>query len=219
MADDPAAFTRRRIAEAIGGRDRAKAFEEAHGEPFKRKTLQSWIDGQTSPPLDKLMALAEAVNRHPSYFLPPSPGAAAFEAIPLLNATASAGPGHPDETLYGVERLDFPLWMLERIGVAGRRLACLHAKGDSMAPVIADGALMLVDMTAKTLPEDNPLIQAQADIYVLISNDERNVKHLRRRDSAVLVFGEQRDDVELLRGSGVAALEIFGRVVWWDNRL
>ena len=41
MAADPMAFARERIAEAIGGREKALSFEKRSEGRFKRKTLQS----------------------------------------------------------------------------------------------------------------------------------------------------------------------------------
>jgi len=54
---------RKRIDEAIGGRDRAAAFAREIGQ-FNRMTLQRWIDGKTFPDSSEVEALAAATG-HP----------------------------------------------------------------------------------------------------------------------------------------------------------
>ncbi|QLP98544.1 MAG: hypothetical protein HZY79_15745 [Rhodoblastus sp.] len=141
------------IAEAIGGRANAGSFERATEGRFKRLTLQSWIDGRTSPTIGEFEAFAKATGRSLAWFI--SDGVSSSSAPPpgvvrisVVDARASAGPGAWNEHAQEIDGVAFPIDWLRRLGgstVNPDKCDFLRLRGDSMAPTIADNALVLIN--------------------------------------------------------------------------
>lgn len=226
-----------RIEDAIGGRRGALAFEEATKGRFKRKTLQSWIDGMTGPDAVELAALAEATGHPFEWFfgleqpepvvLPP-PGAV---MVPMLDVHASAGPGRSADVVRAEEEFAFPLYFLRRLigeRANSARLESLRAHGDSMNPTISNGALLIVDRNQHELPRP-PRIGAKtrrsppsAPIFVFYQGEDLRLKRLRPIDDkfvAVISDNQEEYPVEVIKPGDDGALKIIGKVIWWDNRL
>lgn len=210
---------RDRIEKAIGGRDQATRIEAESGKRFTRLTLQRWIDGKTSPPVAELVDLARFLKRPDDYFLMSSTSTDVLQ-IQKLDVRAAAGGGVFNEVANPVETLDFPRWMIDALGARKARLRLLRARGDSMEPLIADHALMLVDETDRDYTRSRkPKSQwDHPDIFVFLQDGHVRVKRLRLDKSGhVFAISENSHHApEMLRKADFKAL---GRVVWWDNRL
>lgn len=231
MTADPWMLMRSRIASAIGGRANAAAFERQSGGRFKRKTLQSWIDGITSPTVAELAALATYAERNISDFLPVGPRAAPAElaiVVPLMDVRASAGAGAVAEVVRPIGDIEIPRSFLRKIGGEGARLECVRASGSSMSPTIEDGALLILDRNRKPPPYRSPPRkgrrppQKQDDIYVFYQGADLRLKRLRNlTDGFMAVISDNMAEypIEIFRPGLDGAFEVMGAVVWWDNRL
>lgn len=225
---DATAQTRARIAEAIGGRSKAGAFELESGGRFKRLTLQSWIDGRTSPALADLAELAAATKRSLAWLLDiaaaPPPGVV---GIALVDAQASAGHGAFNYRAVEIARIPFPEEWLRKLG--GRdpeRCDFLRVLGDSMEPTIAAGALLLIDRDQTAPPKPRRGRRKPAarddDIFVFLFEGDLRVKRLASLEPgrlAILSDNAAAYPIDLLSKDESARVKVLGRVIWWDNRL
>lgn len=227
---------RARIAEAIGGRSGALAFEKATGGRFRRTTVQRWIDGGTWPDISELKAFAEATGRPFEWFfglekpepviLPPPE----TSLIPVLDVQASAGPGCVADVVRADGEIAFPLYFLKRLlgdRAHSARLESLRARGDSMAPTIANGALIIIDRSQRDLPDPpkngtKRRVAQKSPIFVFYHGGDLRLKRLQRLDGEhIAVISDNNDEfpVEIIRLGRVDAIKIIGKVIWWDNRL
>jgi phage repressor protein C with HTH and peptisase S24 domain len=210
-----------RIAEAIGGRERASAFERESKGAFKRNTLHRWIDGVTVPDVAELNLLSEMTRRPLDFFLPLASHEQLMVPVQKLDVRAAAGGGSLNDVANVEETLDFPAWMARRLTRNVSRLRLLRAHGDSMEPTIRNGALLLVDESDRKLPLTPPVPKNpwdHPDIYVFTHEGAVRVKRLRQdRTGPVLAISDNTIySPEILRKP---EFKIEGRVVWWDNRL
>lgn len=203
-------------------------------------TLRNACSGEHEPRAPLLLALSTKFNVSMDYLLglsddplppPPKKGGKqaetlGFERLPRLDVRAAAGAGAVNHIFAIEEMLAFPHWMLQRLAPAGSKLSFLHARGDSMEPTIADGALLLVSENERDLhlPERPPKPRNEwdhTDIYVFLLGNELRVKRLHKgRRGEVLVISDNRSyDPDVLHKEELKRFKICGRVIWWDNRL
>lgn len=242
MTGDTAGDWKARFGARLG-----KAIEAAGGVPqFSRavdipeRTLRNWIKGVAFPPTDKLFAMARAAGVDAAGLMeiddapatrpaapvppPPPPGVA---LIALVDARAAAGAGAWNMHTAEIERIPFPEAWLERLG-GGRPDRCdfIRAIGDSMAPTIESGALMLIDRDQTTPPKGRRGRRGRDDdIFVFILGEDLRVKRVRvigalPRGRVLGIASDNPDyDAEMLDVDDSARVKIIGRVIWWDNRL
>jgi hypothetical protein len=222
VALSPSDWIRDRLADAIGGREKALSVEKSSGGRFQRKRLQSWIDGDTSPPVAELVEFAKFLGKEPGYFLVST----GEETIPVekLDVRAAAGGGAVNNVLKTEETREFPLWMLQKLTKTARgkpsKLRLIRAAGDSMEPLIRGGALLLVDETARD-PRSSPKPENQwdhTDVYVFLQEEQLRVKRLHVDPKGVTIALSENSSYgpEVLRKQD---FKVLGRVIWWDNRL
>jgi phage repressor protein C with HTH and peptisase S24 domain len=128
-----------------------------------------------------------------------------------LDIAASAGPGvlAEDDRALGSEYFDPRL--LHALGVRADHSAALRAKGESMAPTIHDGDLMLVD-------ESDRRISPRAGIFVIRIDGALMVKRVAHFGEVLKITSDNPDfPVMLPRRS--ESIEIVGRVVWLSRTL
>lgn len=218
---------RERLASAIGGRSKAGAVELRSQGRFKRLTLQSWIDGRTAPSVQDLFELAEFTGRDIGWFIGvKAPLVAGIARLSVVDAEASAGHGHINDQVVEVGQIPFPEEWLRKLG--GRRpdrcdFMRVNASGDSMAPTIAPGALLLVNRDEREPPRARRKKRAAPDdIFVFRLEDELRVKRLQRLPKDHLAIISDNVDaypVEIIVPDDAARVTVIGRVIWWDNRL
>lgn len=155
----------------------------------------------------------------------PPPGVA---SIALVDARAAAGGGAWNLHSAEIGRIPFPLEWLTKLGATWPdRCDFIRAIGDSMEPTIATEALMLIDRDQTTPPKGRRgRRKRDDDIFVFMLGDELRVKRLsevemtpRGRRFAVVSDNAAAYPVEVLSIDESARVKVFGRVIWWDNRL
>ena len=215
-----------RLFEAVGP---LQAFAKRSG--FAERTLRNWVNGRSSPGVDDLQRIAKLTRRPLAWFLgedvAPTPQvdpAPNVVRIAVVDARASAGPGAWNEHSQEIDGVAFPLDWLRKLGGPGvnpERCDFMRVAGDSMFPTIATEALILVNRgdtspplarAKKRLPDD--------DIFVFIWQGDIKVKRLTRQPGEQMLLIS--DNARLFPPELVPAhapLTVFGRVIWWDNRL
>lgn len=218
----------RRFREAIG--DRPADFARKAGlDESGQRNISNWLAKPESVKPHNLALIAKAANRPIAWFFGEEPPMTVI--IPVLDVKASAGPGCVADVVRAESEFPFPLkFLIKLMGQAAysAKLESLRASGRSMTPTIADGALLIIDRAQTKLPEPrkNPRKSdrrlAQADVYVFYQSDDLRLKRLRQIDArwlAILSDNEVEHPVEMLEIGGGVALNIVGKVIWWDNRL
>lgn len=211
-------IVRERIALVIGGREGALAFEKSSGGAFKRKTLQSWIDGITFPDISDLELLSDFTRKPLSFFLP-SDDRKSTIYVQKLDVHAAAGDGADNSCATVEEELEFPEWMIKALGAARGRLRIIRALGDSMEPVIVSGALLLVDEKDTDIKRKRRRRNRwdYPEIFVFDHEGETFLKRLRLIEGTVVAESYNQDiDARIFRPKEIV---VRARVIWWDNRL
>ena len=106
-----------------------------------------------------------------------------FALVPVYDVEASAGPGSVVDHETPSHQIAFRRDWLRSEGLHARTLAALTARGDSMSPTIAPGALLLID-TAQAQPR-------REGVYVLQADGHLRVKRISpRADGALLLTSD-----------------------------
>lgn len=175
-------------------------------------------DKRASPSIDKAARIAEAIGLE-LYIGPrrPPPDAAPlpdedYAIIPRLEVQLSAGPGAEGSNVV-IERHAFRRDWLYRLGIDPARAAVVGVRGDSMAPGLLDGDLVLVDGKRTSIRPRRVYAFTDVDGQVRV-----------KRLEPVLVAGDEpelllRSDnadapTEVRRGEDAARVVVHGEVVW-----
>lgn len=131
-----------------------------------------------------------------------------FAMIPRYEVSASAGAGTVALTETASEQLAFRRDWLKEIGVSPAYAQMLSADGDSMEPLIPDGALMLIDTSIRDV--------RNGCIYVIVKDGDLLVKRVHRKlDGTISLISENpRYDPEVVSADFLDKLHIVGRVRW-----
>ncbi|MGZ8363166.1 MAG: S24 family peptidase [Caulobacteraceae bacterium] len=131
-----------------------------------------------------------------------------FVKIPRFNAQLAAGAGSWND---GRQRLDdIPFtrsFLSKRLGRASSAgLAILEARGDSMEPTIADGALVMID------ENDTRLIDG---VFAFLLEGDARIKRFRKLTEGVQIISDNPAyPVETITGKDQRKLQILGRTLW-----
>ena len=216
---DPIAFMRERIKEALGDMSFAIAAQRSGGR-LTKSTLHNWVIGKTIPGVDGLIEIAAITGRDLSFFLPVADQKKSNRLfVQKLDVCAAAGAGAVNHGSETTDLLELPSWIAGKLGRNANKLKFLTAKGESMEPLIRDGALLLVDerIGLESVPGKKPKGHMMPnDIFVFTQEDEVRVKRLRKDKSGLILAISEHPayDPEILRKQD---FKIDGRVVWWDN--
>ena len=141
-----------------------------------------------------------------------------FTRIPLHDASFSAGPGIENSGNGIVSQLVFGTDWLRKVGVKPEAAIMARVSGDSMAPCIQSGDLVMIDTSRREVPVVKPTkTPASLPIFAFIQDNEARVKRLARWSSEkILVLYSDNKDVlpELVAESDAHVLNILGQVVW-----
>jgi phage repressor protein C with HTH and peptisase S24 domain len=132
-----------------------------------------------------------------------------FAALPLYNAEMSAGPGASVDAEEVVERLAFRHEWLARIGVKPGTASLVKVRGDSMAPTLLSGDLVLIDQAR--------IEGVEGKVYALVDvTGDTKVKRVERPDRSTLILRSDNPayPLELRRGPELDRLRIIGEVRW-----
>lgn len=132
-----------------------------------------------------------------------------YFSVPIVDAKIAAGP----PALVTGEQIIDVAFIHRRIlkKKDPRDLICTFVKGDSMEPVLRDGAIVCIDTKAR--PEGKKV--PPSTIWAMRKDDGVVVKYLQIRDSTMVLVSENKAyQVELVKDPEA----IIGRVVWaWQN--
>ena len=128
-----------------------------------------------------------------------------------LDVAASAGPGGlaEDDRQLGDSYLDPGL--LRSLGISPGHAATLPARGESMAPTIHDGDMMLVD-------ERDRRVGARGAVFVIRLDGTLMVKRVARADGRLAITSDNPDYAPI-PPRPPAEVDVLGRVVWFSRRL
>lgn len=137
-----------------------------------------------------------------------APGAP--HTVPMLSPRPSAGPGGAADDERTLGALGFPPAFLRRLGCRPDRVSAVVVDGQSMAPTLADGDLILVDHDAAIRPPND-------GIHVLRRGDALLVKRLVREVAGTLCVVSDNPAVPDQPGQRARDLDLVGRVVWFGR--
>jgi len=173
----------------------------------------------SSPTAERLAALAEALDLE-LYFgpkrsvsMPAQPevlmGSDDFATISRVSAEASAGHGALNGDPEVVGSLAFKRRWLRDRGIKPERALLVSVTGDSMAPRISEGDLVLVDLDRTEIENGEPYIVTDTD-------GETRLKRLHRlgAKTLALVSDNPAYPPELRNGADAERVRVLGRVVW-----
>lgn len=147
---------------------------------------------------------------HPTPALPePStPSDEDYALIPQYSARAACGPAYHNGHVEVRGGLAFKRDWLARMGLNPDNLSVIAAHGDSMAPTIQDGEVLLIDHS-ETEPIDGK-------VFALAREDEMVVKRLVRDFAGGWIVRSDNNDKARYGDFHVsdAVLRVVGRVVW-----
>ncbi|WP_411836738.1 helix-turn-helix transcriptional regulator [Paracoccus sp. ME4] len=194
------------------------AVETKHGLPVDalRNVLRR---SKAGPTLNRVSEICEALGLE-LYIGPPrvdAGGSAAeidgheFAAVPRYSAQLSAGPGADHDGDLSAGAIAFRRDWLAREGISPASAMVLPVKGDSMAPTLCDGDLVMIDRR-KVTPTGRK-------IYAMIGPDgEARVKRIERLPTALLLHSDNDGfPTELVAPADADRIRILGQVVWWGH--
>ena len=165
---------------------------------------------------DDRAKLAAFLNVPESLLGGPGSDASANDNIAYVrrrDVRASAGAGALAELEYDRESLTFNRQWLRKLGADPNRLSIITVMGESMAPTLADGDVILVN-------EADHFEARREGIYVLRQGSELIVKRVRKGggDAHILVTS---DNLEFASPGelGLADVVIIGRVIWAGRQI
>jgi phage repressor protein C with HTH and peptisase S24 domain len=145
-----------------------------------------------------------AVSRRDAGNLP-----AHFTLLPRYNVRAGAGNAMlvPPEQVVDFVAFDTN-WLRQGLGIDPSKAAIITAVGDSMYPTIADGDVLIVDLSI-----DRVLDNA---IYALRYGDSLSVKRVQKRPTGGLriISDNSKYEADDLDVDAVRDLHVVGRIVW-----
>jgi phage repressor protein C with HTH and peptisase S24 domain len=220
------AFAARLRAEvkAAGG---PKAFAEMADVPLS--TLNTYIAAKPAEPkITMVIRIARALGKSVAELLEPFDGAEPAGSqiratgsstnsdsveISMLDLVASAGAGFENEHPAELRRLPFSRSLLAALGVKPANARFWTVYGDSMLPTIADGAIVLVDVSVTQAKDDG--------IYIVIVGNHLRIKRIGRGwDGKIeLISDNERYPNETLAAPEAHALRIAGKVVWAGSKI
>ena len=135
-----------------------------------------------------------------------------FVAIPRIDAEASAGPGAIADQVEVIGAMAFRRDWLRALGVDPAQAQLMTVRGDSMAPRIEAGDLVLVDRARRDVRDGR--------LYILTDIDgSTKLKRLQRLDRKTLALLSENVTIptELRHGPDAARVRIHGQVMWWAH--
>jgi phage repressor protein C with HTH and peptisase S24 domain len=185
---------------------------------FSRSVIYNYINGDSEPNLEKLVALSKASGRSVQWLATGHEIADESEKFsrrvdfiyfPRYEVRAAGGAGAVVESERIVDFIGFKAeWVHSVLGVAPDKVVLISACGDSMEPTISDGDLLLVDTAVNRVGPDA--------IYALASADILQVKRIQKlRDGSLRIISDNpKYEPEILSGAEGESIRIVGRVIW-----
>lgn len=204
--DSSSAFADRLHA-AIGGVSQAIVAKRAD---VSTSVLSKYLQG-AEPSLFRAGRLARALGVSLEWLATgdgePNGAIRGYVDVPIRDVRLAAGAATFAEGARVVGHMPFDIELLRNIGRPdGDGLTVVEAEGDSMAPLIPDGARVLLDL------KDTRMREA---IFAFRVGDELRIKRLRRVIDGIEIISENpRYEAELLGGDRLDQFAIIGRARW-----
>lgn len=214
-----------RLVRLTGGPSKA-----ARALDVSRTTLDQWIRGKTRIPLEPTVRLARLTGASLDEIVlgrdqpPPAPQdhvklapgepvPEGFVAVPMLDVRVSAGSGLVNASQGQSELVSFRADWLRAMGISPGRVEALLVVGDSMAPTVKDGDMILVDRQIDRVID--------GALYVIVVSGEVRVKRVLVRTDGSLVLKSDNPiyGEETVAKDRVADLTIEGRVRWFGRTI
>lgn len=172
------------------------------------------MHNEYQPPPDVQRQIDEIVAGRSAQEAQPAPQSivekdAEFVLVPRYNVEAGAGAGRVVERESEIGKLAFRRDWLAQKGVAVKDLAVIRVKGDSMAPTIRDGSLVLVDTRQEKVAEDG--------IYIIMKDGHLVAKRLQVDFATGGVFIKSDNPAyhqQHVAKDAAEGLYIIGRAIW-----
>lgn len=150
---------------------------------FPEATVRSWFNAEKYPRLDKIQALADYFNVSRSQITEEKINGlqrvTQLVPIPILGDIACGDPITAEENIIGYREE-----IVDTLPTGN--LFYLHCKGDSMAPVIPDGAYVLI--------RQQPTVEDGEIAAVLVNGDsEATLKRVKRQGDLVMLIPENTE--------------------------
>lgn len=143
----------------------------------------------------------------------PNGAASGYVDVPILDVRLAAGAASISDGARQIGTMPLDHALLRSLGRSSAEgLRFVEAEGDSMEPLIADGARVLVDTRDDRLREG---------VFAFRLGDELRIKRLRRRgvDGIEILSENDRYEPELLQGEQLDHFAILGRALLATNTL
>lgn len=134
-------------------------------------------------------------------------GGTSFALVRRFDLAVSAGNGLVPASDDATDRFAFPVEWLRRLGVVGDLAALVSVQGDSMAPTIPDGAMVLIDARETTV--------TATGVYAFTLDGEAFVKRLvaaPQGKTMTLISDNPAFAPRTISGPQLAQMRIAGRV-------
>ena len=138
----------------------------------------------------------------------PNGTSSGYADVPILDVRLAAGAASISDGAQQIGVMPMDMALLRSLGRSSSEgLTIVEAEGDSMEPIVADGARVLVDTRDSRLREG---------IFAFRLGDELRIKRLRRRgvDGVEVLSENVRYEPELLTGEQLEHFAILGRALW-----
>jgi phage repressor protein C with HTH and peptisase S24 domain len=207
----------------------AFAVEQAYGLPPDaiRNVLRS--KKSDGPSLSRALEIVEALGL--SFQIGPKPAptplapihidAGEFLAIPERAAQLAAGGGAVNGDDQVIGHLIFRKDWLKQHSIQADKATLVHVTGNSMAPCILDGDLVLIDTSVTEVPVLPPKRGKPIAIYAFHQDGTDRVKRLARPTADLLLIISDNPEFppEVISGPRLKALNIIGRVRWFGHTI
>lgn len=196
-----------RLRAAMGDLSQAVVAKRAR---IATSTFSKILQG-AEPGLFKAARIAEALDVSLEWLASgqgqPNGAVGGYLDVPIYDVRLAAGAATFVDGAVRLGSMPFDPQMLRSLGrTSAEGLAVLEAEGDSMEPLIPDGARVLADLKDTRLREG---------IFAFRLDDELRLKRLRRTTDGIEVLSENpRYEPELLHGPVLDRFAIIGRVLW-----
>ncbi len=173
------------------------------------------LKGKSEPGAFKLARIAKVLNVSLEWLATgaghPNGTVQGFVEIPLLDVQLAAGAGSITDLAQQIGLVPMDMAMLRDLGRSSSDgLRFVEAEGDSMEPLISDGARVLVDTRDTRFREG---------VFAFRLGDELRIKRLRRRglDGVEVISDNPHYEPELLEGHALEHFAILGRALGGFN--
>lgn len=204
--DNSSAFADR-LEAALGNVSQAIVAKRAD---VSTSVLSKYLQG-AEPSLFRAARLAKALGVSLEWLATgdgePNGAIRGYVDVPIRDVRLAAGAASFAEGARVIGHMPFDIELLRSIGrPEGDGLTVVEAEGDSMAPLIPDGARVLIDL------KDTRMREA---VFAFRVGDELRIKRLRRVIDGIEIISENpRYEAELLGGDRLDQFAIIGRARW-----